>query len=176
MKLAPYGLLAVIAATITLFWIVPEFPLAHLDDPSHWGVIGYAVTVVVIGARVLGRLSAATERRWMVSFLIGMPLIYVANWRRFGGTGGWLSVELFGVFLYGAVAWLSLRRSPWFLPVGIAGHGLWDGAHYDKTDFVPNWYVVGCLVVDVAVAVYLATRLSESRSAAVTGSIGGDAV
>ena len=168
MKHASYGWLTVVAATIPLFWIVPEFPLAHLDDPGHWGVIGYAVLVIVIFGRVVGRLSAATERRWLVWFLVGMPLIYVADWARFGGTGAWLSVELLGVLLYSALAWMSLRRSAWFLPAGITGHALWDGAHYDRTDFVPNWYVIACIVVDVALGLYVAHGLSLRPSAAHT--------
>ena len=166
-----YLLLPVVAAAIALFWIVPEVPLVHLDDPSHWGVLGYAVTLVGVVARVLGRRSAASERRWMVGFLVGMPLIYVADWVRFGGSIGWLGIELVGVVLYGGVAWLSIRRLPWFLAGGIAGHAVWDAAHYDATGFVPNWYIVGCIVVDVALGLYVAGRLLGPRPAAAAGSV-----
>ncbi len=162
MKRDRYLLLPVGAATIALFWIVPEIPLLHLDDPSHWGVMGYAATLVVVAARLLGRRSAASERRWMVGFLVGMPLIYVADWVRFGGTIGWLGIEVMGVALYTAAAWLSMRRVPWLLPAGIMGHALWDVAHYDSTAFVPNWYALGCVVVDVALGLYVAGRPSPS--------------
>lgn len=160
MRRDSYVVLPVVAATIALFWIVPEVPFAHLDDPSYWGLMGYAVTLGVVVARVLGRRSDASERRWMVGFLVGMPVIYVADWLRFGGAAGWLGIELVGLFLYSGVAWLSIRRSPWFLPSGIAGHALWDAAHYQTAGFVPNWYILGCIVVDVALGLYVAGRLS----------------
>lgn len=58
-----------------------------------------------------------------------------------------------GLCLYSGVAWLSIRRSPWFLPSGIAGHALWDAAHYQTAGFVP-------IVVEVALGLYVAGRLS----------------
>ena len=30
--------------------------------------------------------------------------------------------------------------------------------HYGRTPFVPNWYAMGCLVMDVSVALYVAAR------------------
>ena len=160
MKRDIYLLLPVLAATIALFWIVPEVSIAHLDDPSYWGLIGYAATLAVVGARVVGRRSPASERRWMVGFLVGMPLVYVADWLRFGGTTGWLGIELAGLILYSGLAWLSIRRSPWFLPWGMAAHALWDAAHYDRVGFIPSWYALGCIVVDIALAVYIAGRVA----------------
>ncbi len=166
MKRNVYLLLPVLASTIALFWIVPEISIAHLNDPSYWGLIGYAATLVVVSARVLGLRSPASEHRWMVGFLVGMPLIYVADWLRFGGTTGWLGIELAGLVLYSGLAWLSIRRSPWFLPSGIAAHALWDAAHYDRVEFVPSWYALGCIVVDVALGLYVAGRLTGRWSVA----------
>ncbi len=160
MKRDTYVLLPVIAATLASFWIVPGVPFAHLDDPSYWGVIGYALTLVVVVARVLGRRSEASERRWMVGFLVGMPLIYIADWLRFGGAAYWLVIEFVGLVLFSGIAWLSVRRSLWFLPSGITLHALWDAGHYEIAGFIPNWYVVGCIVVDVALGLYIAGRLS----------------
>lgn len=154
----------VLVATIALFWVVPEFPLAHLDDPSHWGVVGYAVTVVLLGRWfTVGPKAHKAERRLLVRFLVGMPLIYLADWLRFGGPGFWLPIELGGGLVYWIIAWLTAKKSPWLLPVGITGHAIWDLLHVGRTSFVPDWYAVGCLVVDVALGLYVFGRVRAWR-------------
>ena len=64
-KLDLLAIVAVVAATSALFWLVPALPLAHLDDPSHWGVLGYAITLVVIlTLRLRGIQGSGVERFW----------------------------------------------------------------------------------------------------------------
>jgi hypothetical protein len=145
----------VAAATGAALWMVPAFPLAHLDDPSHWGVLGYVGTLGLLLHR------ARTDRpgipkRLPAYFLVGMPLIYLANWIRFGGSAGWLVVELGGLVLFGVVAWLGRFRGLWWLPVGIAGHGVWDAWHLGLTPFIPDWYATACAIVDVGLGGYVA--------------------
>lgn len=156
------GLLFVV--TVSLFWIVPDIPLAHLDDPSHWGVMGYAVTVVLLGRGfAIGPEAHDAERRLLVLFLVAMPLVYLADWFRFGGPTSWLAIELGGGVVYWTVAWLAATKWPWLLPVGIAGHALWDLWHYGRTDFIPDWYAAACLLVDVALGLYLSGRMRAWR-------------
>lgn len=164
-------LLPVAAATWTLFWLVPGFPLAHLDDPGHWGVLGYLlVLALVLRLRLKGARGTRSERRLLALFLAGMPVVYVADWLRFGGPPAWLWIELLGVVCFWALALLGWRRSPWFLVAGLFAHGLWDAAHTGRTGFVADWYTVGCFLVDLAFAVYAAGqvrfwRLRELRPA-----------
>jgi hypothetical protein len=99
-----------------------------------------------------------------------MPLIYVASWlvsRGGGAHQGWLWVELLGVPLYGALAVVGLKRSPWFLVVGIAAHGVaWDSWHYyANTGYIPSWYAIGCFLVDVGLGIYIAARILAWRRA-----------
>ena len=145
-----------VLATIALLWIVPESPLRNLDDPNHWGVLGFVLTLLVlVNLWMRGIRGSRTERDLFVLFLVGMPIIYLADWVRFGGDGIWLWVELAGALVYWTLAYLAVRRSPWFLAGGIAAHALWDGWHYGSSTYVPDWYVVGCVVIDLAVGLYL---------------------
>ncbi len=156
----------VAAATASLAWIVPELPLVHLDDPSHWGVIGYLGFVGILARRVtVGRLGL--PRSLLALFLAGMPLIYVANWVRFGGTTGWLVVELLGLVLFSVIAWLGRSRAAWWLAAGVAGHALWDAGHLGGPSFVPDWYATGCAIVDIALGGLTAgIFLSSTKSGA----------
>jgi hypothetical protein len=93
-----------------------------------------------------------------------MPFVYLAS--ALVSVGGplkasWLAVEAMGVPLYVGLAILGLRR-PWFLVGGIALHGLaWDSWHlFTHSSSVPSWYALGCCLVDVALAAYLALRVA----------------
>ncbi len=73
----------------------------------------------------------------------------------------WLGVEAAGLLVYAAFAVLGFKRSPWFLVAGIMAHGLaWDIWHIGNSRYIPNWYSVGCLVVDVSLGVYVAIRIA----------------
>ena len=138
-----------VAATASLAWIVPESPFAHLDDPSHWGVLGYLGCVGALAGRWWrGRLRP--PRRLLAIFLTGMPLVYLANWLRWGGDPTWLGIETVGLILFGTAAWLGCSRSGLLLASGIATHAVWDAAHLGGPSFVPDWYATGCAIVDVA--------------------------
>ena len=146
----------IVGASLALVWIVPENPLAHLDDPSHWGVIGYVLTVwrlVALRSDRLDRPSGA--HRILIGFLIGMPIIYLADWVRFGGSLGYLWVEVGGALLYWTIAAAAVVRSYRVLSAGIAGHALWDLLHLGTADYVPEWYAFGCALVDVAVGLFV---------------------
>lgn len=151
-------------ATLALLWIVPAFPLAHLDDPGRWGVLGYvAILLLILRLRLRGIRGSRAELRLLALFLAGMPLVYLADWFRFGGQHPWLWIELLGAAPYWTLAVLGVRGSPWFLVAGIGGHALWDGWHYQRTAFVADWYVIGCLVIDLAFAFYAAGQVPYWR-------------
>lgn len=161
------GVAALAAATLACIAIVPAFPLLHLDDPGHWGVIGYFLTLpVLFRHRRAGARGAAAERRWLTLFLVAMPVVYLAFWLRYAGTGRGLATELAGAAIYWSIAWLALRRPPWVLAAGIAGHGLWDIAHYQRSFYVPDWYALACFVVDLGVGIYVVGRIGFWRGPA----------
>jgi hypothetical protein len=83
-----------------------------------------------------------------------------------GGAGrGAIELEVFGIAVFVALAVAGWFRSPWFLVIGIAGHGVaWDLWHHGAL-VVPSWYALGCLVADLALAAYAATQVPAYRAA-----------
>jgi hypothetical protein len=109
------------------------------------------------------------ERNLLAGFLVGMPLVYVARYL-FASTGHtanfWFWVELLGTIIFIALAVLGVRRSPWFLVIGMVLHGVaWDTWHYGTSTYIPDWYVIACLAVDLAFGAYLAARVPAYQSA-----------
>jgi hypothetical protein len=89
-------------------------------------------------------------------------LIYVGFATASSAYVPWLVLETLGVGFYGALAWLGLRYSPWWLALGWATHPAWDvGLHLvgDGSAFTPAWYSVACVSFDLLVAVYLAAQV-----------------
>lgn len=140
-------------------------PWTHgLWEPCHLAVYGAVVTVLVYGwARVSPTRSArAREIGVTAAFLAVMPVIYLARCLLFGPTprGTWIAAELAGLFLYAGLAWLGLARSRWFFVLGIAAHGFgWDAWHLHRSAYIPDWYSGWCFAVDVAMSLYVATRV-----------------
>jgi hypothetical protein len=109
------------------------------------------------------------ERNLLAGFLVAMPLVYVARYL-FASTGGaanyWLWVEVLGTTIFVALAVLGVRRSPWFLAIGMVLHGLaWDIWHYRNSTYIPDWYAIACLAVDLAFGAYVAARVPAYQRA-----------
>jgi len=142
----------------------------ELADPCVQALIAACVTIVLLYVtRWLGDTGIGIERITLALFLAAMPLIYIARWRKYRpdnvGTE-WLSVELVGLGIYGLLAVLGLKRSPWFLAAGIAAHGLiWDLSHLHSS-YIPSWYAIGCLLADIGLGSYLAVRIPAWNDAA----------
>ena len=103
------------------------------------------------------------ERNLLAGFLVVMPLVYVARYlfaSNGGGTTYWFWVEALGTAIFVALAVLGVKRSPWFLAIGMVLHGLaWDAWHYRNSTYIPDWYVLACLAVDLSVGAYMAARV-----------------
>jgi uncharacterized protein DUF6010 len=113
-----------------------------------------------IGFLLLVRRSRSytKEKRAIAIGLIVVALIYL-GFGLFSGSLRWLLIELAGVPIYAVFAWLGLKRSGWFLAAGWALHPLWDaGLHDYSTQFVPHWYIAGCIGFDLLVAGYAGFR------------------
>lgn len=120
---------------------------------------------VLLGGAFLGyaRTRGRAELRVLALGLLVAAAIYV-GFAFFGGGLVWLLVEATGVIVYGALAWLGLRRSGLWLAVGWALHPAWDiGLHLVGAGaaFAPAWYATACISFDLLVAVYIATRFRE---------------
>ena len=162
---AALGLATVL--TVAALYVVPAW--THLLDPCILAALASAITLVLIYvARWHGDAGVAFERGLLALFLAGMPVIYLARWLAFrleNSSPAWLAIELVGLAIFGLLAVLGLKRSPWFLAVGIAGHGIvWDVPHLTSA-YMPSWYGIMCLIVDVGLGLYTAARIPGWRRA-----------
>jgi hypothetical protein len=151
-------------AALAVAAVVPEWPLAGVTNPSYWGVAGFLVFVLlVLFGGGTSWSPGSLNRRLVITFLVGLQLVYVANWMRFGGS----SLEL-GVQLGGLLVWLAFaavgRRSDTALWIGCVLHGLWDAVHFGRIEFVPQWYGALCIAADVAVGAYVLNQLARSTA------------
>jgi uncharacterized protein DUF6010 len=86
-----------------------------------------------------------------------------------GGAGARsLALEVGGVVLYGAAAWVGFRKSAALLALGWAMHPVWDVAlhlQYPGAAYKPDWYPWGCVGFDliVAGAVFVACARADRR-------------
>jgi hypothetical protein len=71
----------------------------------------------------------------------------------------WMLVELVQVIVFGTMALLGWRGSPWWLVAGWALHPVWDVLlHYigPGRSFAPWTYAIACVSFDLLVAAYIA--------------------
>ena len=112
----------------------------------------------VLGAllAVFARTRQAAEVRVLSLGLFVTALIYVGL-ALVGENRQWLMTELLGVALFGGLAWLGFRMSPWWLVAGWVGHVGWDvGLHLDRAQpLVGAWYPLFCIGFDLVVAGFL---------------------
>ena len=121
-----------IAVTVLIF--VPVLPFLHLDDPSHWGVLGFAVTAFLLMSPASDHWPRPRLHTILTVSVIALPVVYVANSLRWiGGLVG-LSVERTGLVIWCGLAIAAWRRAV-FPPIGIALHAVWDAAHCGHVDY-----------------------------------------
>lgn len=163
------ALLVLIVATVLASLGVPgsSWRVSPVD-PCHVAVLGgIASTAALTVARFLGERALAFERLIAAFFLFVMPVIYVGSFLLSQQTfAPWFFVELAAVPVYGALAVAGFRGRPRLLVLGIAAHGiLWDSWHYGHSAYIPDWYALGCLVLDIPMALYVAARIPRWRAA-----------
>lgn len=98
-------------------------------------------------------------RALLAFVLTGAAVMYIVFAAQAGESTSWLAGEILGVLIYGTMAVLGLRGSPWWLAAGWALHPVWDIAlHYagPGRTFAPTGYTVSCLGFDLLVAAYVA--------------------
>lgn len=161
--------LLIIVSLITAWLSVYRIPWQVSGDPC---LLAAAAPVVIVTClwitRWRGLSGLNSERHLLVGFLLGMPLVYVSRYL-FASTGrmaNWFWVEVLGTSVFVALAVLGLKRSPWFLAIGIVTHGLaWDTWHYRNSTYIPDWYAIACLAVDLVFGAYVAARVPAYQRA-----------
>ena len=153
--------LFLILAAVTALAVVPDWPHRHLTEPAYWGMLGF--TVVVLALLVHRHRSwrpGGANRRVVLLFLVGLPLIYLAA-ALVGEAGvGPLVRQSLGLAIWLILAAAARRWMP-ALWVGCAAHALWDVSHYGRAAYIPDWYVVACIAADLGVAGFVALQLQD---------------
>ena len=166
--------LLIIVSFVGLWIVLYRVPWQVSGDPC---LVAAAATVVIVTClwltRWRGLRAVNFERSLLAGFLVGMPLVYVARYL-FASTGRaanhWPWVEVLGVPIFAALAGLGLKRSPWFLAIGMVVHGVaWDTWHYRNSTYIPDWYAIACLVADLAFGAYVAVRVPVYQRASHSG-------
>ena len=160
-----------IVVTLVGTWLtLYRIPWHVSGDPF---LLAAGTTVVLLAflwvTRWLGSHAVIFERNLLAAFLVGMPLVYVTRYL-FASTGHaqnfWLWVEVLGIPIFAALALLGVKRSPWFLAIGMLLHGLgWDTWHYRNSAYIPDWYAIACLAADLAFGTYVAARVPAYQRA-----------
>jgi hypothetical protein len=133
------------------------------------GAIGGAVCVLI--AHLVKRYT----RHILAVILVAAAAFYVLFAARADAGSTWITVEVVGVALFGAMAIAGVRGSPWWLAAGWALHPIWDVAlHYfgPGHSFAPASYAIACVSWDWITAGYIAYRITRDSQMTLTGAMG----
>jgi hypothetical protein len=125
-------------------------------------VIGVSLALLVAGfSRVVG---LNRERGFYPTVLLVVASYYVL-FAVMGGSSRALVLESTSLTPFLVLAVAGLKRGPWFLVAGLAGHGVFDAfhAHIISNAGVPAWWPAFCMAYDVAAAVWLAGERATLR-------------
>ena len=163
--------LLIIVTFVGTWLALYRVPWQVSGDPCLLAAAASGVIVTCLWlTRWRGSRGVIFERNLLAGFLVLMPLVYLARYL-FVFTerpeNFWLWIEVLGVLIFAALVVLGVKRSPWFLAVGMVLHGfVWDSWHYRNSTYIPDWYVIACLMVDLAFGAYVAARVPAYQSAA----------
>lgn len=159
---------ALLVAVLAYAWtaLAPESPLQDPLHPTCFATIAAVLTAAtLILLRLLPRRPLQLERLTLALFLAAMPLIYLWSAALHGDRGGML-LEAIGLPLFGTMALLGWRGRPALLAIGIAAHGIaWDAWHHGHSNYIEDWYALGCLLVDVALGLLVWAQLPAHAAA-----------
>src|SRR5215212_10850538 len=141
---------------------MPE-PNSELIIPVLINGAIFAIVAVIVPAFLLSRFTRDIVGR---SVLVIFLFIAAGAYFGFAIVGrevvdthpNWMLVELAQVVVFGTVALLGLRGSPYWLAAGWALHPFWDVVlHYigPGHSFTPWTYAIACVSFDWLVAVYI---------------------
>jgi len=114
--------------------------IPHLLLPMDWSVAVASLTLVFIAGIYVGfAIVNGRDHAFMTEASIAISFAVL-------GLGG-------------------LFLSPWIIPIGLAGHAIWDFLHHRKSHMlsdVPKWYIPFCIGVDLILALILILSWSGS--------------
>jgi hypothetical protein len=147
--------------------LVPREAFTNPTAPASGAMYGFLLTLVALGLfRALDR--PRSEQIWLAVLLALMPVVYIRSGHLQEPPAN-LTIQLVGFALFAGLALGGLFQSPWLLVLGLFAHGLaWDIWHLDGT-VVPRWYALACVLVDIGLGAYAATRVTawqDSRAGA----------
>ena len=123
----------------------------------YWLLLG-----LVLGGALIAFVRLVPRReQTILSIALVVAALDYAVFAFFGAGTPWMLVELVGVAVFGAFAFLGIRRSPIWLATGWALHPVWDaGLHLNSNgaSFAAEWYVIACISFDLLVAAYIVAR------------------
>jgi hypothetical protein len=162
--------LLIIVTFVGTWLALYRVPWQVSGDPCLLGAVASAGVVTCLWlTRWRGLHGVIFERNLLAGFLVIMPLVYVARYLVAStgrGLNYWFWVEVLGTTIFVALAVLGVKRSPWFLAIGMVLHGLaWDAWHYRNSTYIPDWYVIACLAVDLSFGAYVAVRVPAYQRA-----------
>lgn len=113
------------------------------------------ISAIAIGI-FAGVVGFDKERGFYPVVLIVIAFLYLL-FAAIGGSTPSLWAESIPSFLFVALAVIGFRKSPWYVVVGLAGHGVFDLFHpaLISNPGVPIWWPGFCLTYDVVAAAYL---------------------
>jgi hypothetical protein len=156
------ALVLLVAQLVISMAMLPGSPFADLTEPTLLAALAsIAVTLVLAITRFVAR-PPWLDRLVLTTFLAAMPLIY-AWCAILRGDARDLALESIGVLVYGGAAVAGYLRWPWLIGAGIIAHGLgWDLWHHGHSSYVPDWYSVACLVVDLGIGAFALVYLRRA--------------
>jgi hypothetical protein len=121
--------------------------------------LAYGAIFIVVAFLVSRFTPDIVGRSLLVIALFVAALVYVVFAIRAGESAFWVIGELVGAAIFGGMALLGLRGSPYWIAAAWALHPLWDVVlHYfgPGYSFAPVGYTIACVSFDLLVAVYIA--------------------
>ncbi|GAA4688209.1 hypothetical protein GCM10023215_25140 [Pseudonocardia yuanmonensis] len=118
------------------------------------GAVGGAFCSLV-GIALSRYVRDVVGRVLLAGVLVAAAVFYVVFAAQGEAGGAWLVTELVGILVYGGMAVLGIRRSPYWLAAGWALHPVWDIVLHNVGPgrvFAPEPYTIVCLSWDLVVA------------------------
>ena len=122
--------------------------------------------VLALLTYALGKVAGFDrDRAFYATILIVVGHYYVLFAAEAGSTSA-LVTELAGMTVFVALAVAGFKFTPWLIPAGLAGHGVFDLVHgYLVTNpGVPTWWAAFCGTYDVVIAAAVAALLIRGRA------------
>lgn len=127
-----------------------------------------AAVGAVAGVASVPLIDQASGPRWRWAYAVLLPaltLVYF-GFALWGGSGVDRVLAALAVAVFSFIAGMGAGQSPWWLPGGLALHGVWCLLHHFGLAHagIPGWFPMLSATFDFSVAALLARRVSGARA------------